>query len=161
MRCLLVLCLLVPHTSFAKVQIPCLVKNKRGRWVAQKKTECIQYTKAEQLDTNKKLLKLKWYMTDYTEIKKKSEANYQKLDKNWQRTEILWSNTLKSHREIKVELKNQAQYWRDAFQKLQKERTPPKKLWYESRVLWLSVGIVAGIATTSAVAYVVVSATTK
>lgn len=146
----LFLLLLSPAQVLAKKKIPCMKMSQRGKWSPVKGTTCIQVTVPELREDTKNLLKLKWYQEKFEPGAKASIAAYKKLDEKWKLTQAVWKRESILQDKIIEEYKKQASIWRKSWLKLKKIKTP-KPHWSESKVLWLSVGIVVGVGATVAV----------
>jgi hypothetical protein len=83
-------------------------------------------------------------------LRKKANA-YERLDKSWKRSSANWDRQVKIYNTLISYNQKEAQTWRKAFFDLQKKKAP-KTSWTQSPVLWFSVGVVAAVGVTVAVA---------
>ena len=119
-----------------------------------KEKECVQFEHPDMVTYNKQLLRLNYYLKKYEPACELQKASYQKLDKAWTRSEVIWKEQRASFEELVKLHKQQGEIWRESFFKMKDQKIPPAD-WTKSPFLWVAVGLVVGVTVTVTVTLVV------
>ena len=93
---------------------------------------------------NKRYLKLKYYVKEYTPQMEKKVERLKELDFKWKTSKGFWDEKEKIYK-LSVEYeKKKADEWKRAFLEL-KEKKAPKESWTRHPALWVAVGVVGTV----------------
>jgi hypothetical protein len=139
--------------NLAGTKIPCF-KLRNGNWVEVSDSECVMLTTKQYRNFVDRLVQLDTYKNKVISKSKEIEKKYKTLDQQWKISLETWKVQQKQFNIIIGSNQEQKKYWKDAFDKLQKQKFP-KKHWTENPVLWFSLGAITAVGVTIGVAFII------